>query len=56
LEAAEFEAEAFDGFDGGIVGFGVVAEDFGDGLMVERPDFEVVGDVGGSSAVTKWMA
>ena len=36
LEAAEFEAEAFDG----IVGFGVVAEGFGDGLMVKGPKFE----------------
>ncbi len=46
LEAGELFAGLADGFDGGIVGIGVVGQSFQDRFVVDGPGFEVGGDVG----------
>jgi len=47
LEAAVLQAGLFDGFAGGLEGVGMMAETVDDGGVVDGPDVEVVGDVGG---------
>ena len=44
-EAAEFLFSLSDGGDGGVQEFGVVLEDADDGLGVDGPEFDVVGNV-----------
>jgi len=46
FEAGEFFSGGTDGFDGCVVGGGVLAEDVVDGLVEDGPSFEVRGDVG----------
>ncbi len=45
FEAGEFFSGGTDGFDGCVVGGGVLAEDVVDGLVEDGPGFEVGGDV-----------
>ena len=47
FEAGEFLAGFADGFDGGVVGVGVVDQGFLDSFVVNGPSLEVGGDVGG---------
>ena len=47
FEADEFLAGFADGFDGGVVGVGVVDQGFQDRFVVNGPGFEVGGDVRG---------
>ena len=47
FEAGEFFSGGTNGFDGRVVGGGVLAEDVVNGLVKDGPGFEVGGDVGG---------